>query len=130
LATRGAPPRAIQELAGNQDLTNEVGPPVLQLVIREVSKTYPNGVQALKDVTLMARRRFTRPTAGAAAAAVALILTVGGFIFYNTNVLNAYRSASDTIHRQLRFEVHLEPMASATAEPMPPSSRTGPTSRI
>ena len=43
----------------------------------------------------LARRRFTRPTAWAAAAAVGLILTLGGFIFYNTNVLNAYRTASD-----------------------------------
>ena len=38
----------------------------------------------------LARRRFTRPTAWTAAAAVGLILTLGGFIFYNTNVLNEY----------------------------------------
>src|ERR1043166_4924604 len=31
----------------------------------------------------MARRRFARATVGVAATAVALILTVGGFIFYN-----------------------------------------------
>ena len=31
----------------------------------------------------------------AAAAAVGLILTLGGFIFYNTNVLNEYLTASD-----------------------------------
>jgi ABC-type transport system involved in multi-copper enzyme maturation permease subunit len=43
----------------------------------------------------LARRRFTRRAAGIAASAVALILTLGGFIFYNTNVLNSYRTASD-----------------------------------
>ena len=38
----------------------------------------------------LARRRFTRPTAWTAAAAAVLILALGGFIFYNTNVLNEY----------------------------------------
>jgi ABC-2 type transport system permease protein len=43
----------------------------------------------------MARRRFTRPTVWAAAVAVGLLLTLGGFIFYHTNVLNEYTTASD-----------------------------------
>ena len=34
----------------------------------------------------LARRRYTRPTAWAAALAVGLIVGLGGFIFYNTNV--------------------------------------------
>lgn len=50
----------------------------------------------------LARGRFTRPTAVAAAAAVGLVLTLGGFIFYNTNVLNRYRSAADL--REMRAE--------------------------
>lgn len=37
-----------------------------------------------------ARARFTAQTARMAGLAVALILAFGGFIFYNTNVLNAY----------------------------------------
>ena len=37
-----------------------------------------------------ARARFTARTARIAGLAVALILAIGGFIFYNTNVLNAY----------------------------------------
>ncbi|HEX7120488.1 MAG TPA: ABC transporter permease subunit [Longimicrobiales bacterium] len=41
-----------------------------------------------------ARRRFDRATAGVAAAAAGLILVLGGFIFYNTNVLNAFSTAS------------------------------------
>ena len=52
----------------------------------------------------MARGRFTRPTAWTAAAAVGLILTVGGFIFYNTNVLNAYHTASDLMERSAEYE--------------------------
>lgn len=51
-----------------------------------------------------AGRRFTRVSAGAAAAAVALILTLGGFIFYNTNVLNAYRTTSDAMERRAEYE--------------------------
>jgi ABC-2 type transport system permease protein len=50
----------------------------------------------------LARHRFTRPTAWTAAAAAGLVLITGGFVFYNTNVLNEYRSASDI--RELRAE--------------------------
>jgi ABC-2 type transport system permease protein len=39
-----------------------------------------------------ARARFTGPVARTAAVAVVLILGVGGFVFYNTNVLHAYRT--------------------------------------
>ena len=47
--------------------------------------------------------RFTRATAGVAATAVALIVTLGGFIFYNTNSLNRYRTASgDGAARRVR----------------------------
>lgn len=52
----------------------------------------------------LARRRFTRPTAVLAAAALAGILVLGGFIFYNTNVLNSYRTAADGLERQAEYE--------------------------
>jgi len=52
----------------------------------------------------LARQRFTRPTAATAAAAVALILTSGGFIFYNTNGLNAYETASARTERSVEYE--------------------------
>jgi len=52
----------------------------------------------------LARHRFTRPTAWTAAAAVGLILTLGGFIFYNTNVLNEYLTASDITERRAEYE--------------------------
>jgi len=52
----------------------------------------------------LARRRFTRPAAWTAAVAAGLILTLGGFIFYNTNVLNRYSTASDGGERSARYE--------------------------
>ena len=52
----------------------------------------------------LARRRFTRATAGVAAMAVALIVTLGGFIFYNTNSLNRYRTASEETERRAEYE--------------------------
>ena len=52
----------------------------------------------------LARRRFTRATAGVAAMAVALIVTLGGFIFYNTNSLNRYRTASEETERRAGYE--------------------------
>jgi ABC-2 type transport system permease protein len=52
----------------------------------------------------LARRRFTRPAAGVAATAVTLILSVGGFIFYNTNVRHAYVTAADRMKRSAEYE--------------------------
>ncbi|MBI4904048.1 MAG: ABC transporter permease [Acidobacteria bacterium] len=52
----------------------------------------------------LARRRFTRRAAGLATAAVALILTLGSFLFYNTNVLNQYRTASDGLAWRAEYE--------------------------
>ncbi len=52
----------------------------------------------------IARRRLTRATIGVAAFAVALIVTLGGFIFYNTNVLNTYRTSAEVIERSAEYE--------------------------
>ena len=52
----------------------------------------------------MARLRFTGRTARAAAIAVALILTLGGFIFYNTNVLNEYITDDELVERRAEYE--------------------------
>ncbi|HEX8363638.1 MAG TPA: M1 family aminopeptidase [Longimicrobium sp.] len=49
----------------------------------------------------LARRRFTRPTAWAAAVAAALIVGLGGFIFYNTN---QYDTASERAERLAEYE--------------------------
>ncbi|HST58208.1 MAG TPA: M1 family aminopeptidase, partial [Longimicrobium sp.] len=52
----------------------------------------------------LARRRFTRPMAGAVAVAAALVLGLGGFVFYNTNVLNEYRTGEDGTARSVAYE--------------------------
>lgn len=51
-----------------------------------------------------ARRRFTRLPAIAGAAALLIITLVGGFVFYNTNVLNRYRSSFEEEALLARYE--------------------------
>ncbi|MPY90582.1 MAG: hypothetical protein GEU99_22005 [Luteitalea sp.] len=52
----------------------------------------------------IARRRFTGQTVGAFTAVLGLILLVGGFIFYNTNILNAYHRTTEGPERQAEYE--------------------------
>lgn len=52
----------------------------------------------------LARKRITGATVRAAALAVGLIITLGGFIFYNTNVLSGYRSSADVTERGAEYE--------------------------
>jgi hypothetical protein len=52
----------------------------------------------------LARRRFAGPTAWIAAAAAALILTLGGFLFYNTNILNEYVTTAEAQERRAEYE--------------------------
>jgi hypothetical protein len=53
---------------------------------------------------VLARARFSGPVARAAAAAVVLILVLGGFIFRNTNMLNEYRTADEQGAPQAAYE--------------------------
>ena len=52
----------------------------------------------------MAAQRLTRATLRSAAAATALIATLGGFVFYNTNVLNEYRSTAEVTRQRAEYE--------------------------
>jgi hypothetical protein len=52
----------------------------------------------------LARRRLTHRALGAAATGVGLVLGLGGFVFYNTNVLHDYRDAPDAVERRLAYE--------------------------
>lgn len=52
----------------------------------------------------IARRRFTRTTAGFAALSVVLILALGGFIFHNTNVLHEYIAGDEMVERRADYE--------------------------
>lgn len=52
----------------------------------------------------LARRRVTPRFAAGAAAAALLVLGTGGFVFYNTNVRNPYRTARETEALQAGYE--------------------------
>jgi ABC-type transport system involved in multi-copper enzyme maturation permease subunit len=51
-----------------------------------------------------ARQRLTRPTAGVAAAAASIVVVAGGFVLYNTNVLNAYETVVERTARRAAYE--------------------------
>ncbi|MBE7171671.1 MAG: hypothetical protein INR73_13855 [Williamsia sp.] len=52
----------------------------------------------------LSRLRFTRRMAWMAGAATALVLILGGFVFYNTNVLNHYQTDAAITARQAAYE--------------------------
>ena len=52
----------------------------------------------------VARGRLTRGTAGVAAGAAALVLGLGGFIFYNTNVLNDFQTSAEQVALRAEYE--------------------------
>lgn len=52
----------------------------------------------------LVKNRFNRSTVFTALAATGLLLSTGGFIFYNTNILNGYSSASDIAEWKAGYE--------------------------
>jgi ABC-2 type transport system permease protein len=52
-----------------------------------------------------ARRRLTHSTAAVGMTAIVLIITVGGYIFFNTNVRNAYETTADRLNRRAQYEL-------------------------
>ena len=52
----------------------------------------------------VARGRLAGSTAWVAGASAMLVLTLGGFIFYNTNVLNTYRSSATSAELRAEYE--------------------------
>jgi hypothetical protein len=60
--------------------------------------------RGMGDRVLIARSRFTGRMAGAAAGALTVVLIVGGFVFYNTNILNAYRTSDERAQEQAEYE--------------------------
>jgi ABC-2 type transport system permease protein len=73
--------------------------------------------ESLKGRLLLARRRFTRTPALMVFAAVGLMLVTGSFIFYNTNMLNAYESTSTTTAGRAMYE-HLYGKYSGVPQPV------------
>src|SRR5215472_3133671 len=64
----------------------------------------------------LARMRMTPTIRAAAATALVVFLAAGGFIFYNTNKLNHYRTSFQTAELQARYERQYKKYAS-TPEP-------------
>ncbi len=52
----------------------------------------------------IAARRFTRPVAAAAGVAAVATVAAGAWVFWNTNVLNPYRTANDMERRSADYE--------------------------
>ncbi|MDB4915087.1 MAG: Peptidase rane alanine aminopeptidase [Gemmatimonadetes bacterium] len=52
----------------------------------------------------LARQRLRGPALRAAALAVTLVVSLGGFVFYNTHVLNAYDSPGEDAGRRAEYE--------------------------
>ncbi|MEO7057967.1 MAG: M1 family aminopeptidase [Caldimonas sp.] len=63
-----------------------------------------------------AKDRVSAPTLAIGAGAALAFAAIGGFIFYNTNVLNHYESTYDVQAAQVRYEQRYKPLAS---EPQP-----------
>ena len=63
-----------------------------------------------------ARDRLSGPTAGVALLAFVAFAAIGGFIFYNTNVLNIHETTFDAQQRQVDYEKTYKRFA---AEPQP-----------
>lgn len=59
---------------------------------------------AMRHRARQALARFGGPVARTAGVAIALILGLGGFIFYNTNVLNEYVPTGDLGRREAEYE--------------------------
>ncbi|MEJ8800714.1 ABC transporter permease/M1 family aminopeptidase [Pontibacter sp. H249] len=60
--------------------------------------------QSLKGRLKMAQRHFTYSTTWVAMLGAGLLLTMGSFVFYNTNVLNNYMTASDIMEQKAVYE--------------------------
>ena len=73
-------------------------------------------VNSLRERLTAAHARLSVPTLAVAAVAALAFVGMGGWIFYNTNVLNRYESTSDTQRRQVDYEQTYKRFA---AEPQP-----------
>ena len=60
--------------------------------------------RGLRARLALARRRLTRWPAAVGAAALAVIAGVGGFVFYNTNVLHRYETDAQREERRAEYE--------------------------
>jgi ABC-2 type transport system permease protein len=69
--------------------------------------------QDIRSRLKLARQRVTRTTLGVVGVALATMVGVGGFVFYNTNVLNAYTTGTDRLQRRAAYERTYGPVRDA-----------------
>ncbi|HJU21247.1 MAG TPA: M1 family aminopeptidase, partial [Casimicrobiaceae bacterium] len=75
---------------------------------------WPRGTNVgWRNRMLIVRRRFTPRAAAFGAICACAMIVLGGFIFYNTNVLNHYVTAYDMQARQATYEKRYKSLASA-----------------
>ncbi|HLX29162.1 MAG TPA: M1 family aminopeptidase, partial [Casimicrobiaceae bacterium] len=75
---------------------------------------WPRGTNVgWRNRVAVAWRRFTPRIAAVGAAGACAMAVLGGFIFYNTNVLNTYVTAYDMQARQAAYEKRYKALASA-----------------
>ncbi len=60
--------------------------------------------QGIAERVRIARQRFTGRMVAAAMGVVGLIVLTGAFVFYNTNILNAYQPVTEGPRRQIEYE--------------------------
>jgi hypothetical protein len=60
--------------------------------------------RGLRTRLTLARRRLTRGPAAVGAIALAIIAGAGGFVFYNTNILNRYHTDAEREERSVEYE--------------------------
>ncbi len=65
----------------------------------------------------VAAQRINAQTMSIAIAGLAAFVALGGFIFYNTNVLNRYQSANDRLQAQADYEKKYKALLSAEPQP-------------
>ena len=68
-------------------------------------------VSSGRERLALARARLSAPVLGVSAAAALAFVAIGGFIFYNTNVLNEYVSSQTRQQRQVDYERLYKPLA-------------------
>jgi ABC-type transport system involved in multi-copper enzyme maturation permease subunit len=70
-------------------------------------------VSGWRERMTMARSRLHGGVMATAAASLLAFVGIGGFVFYNTNVLNHYQSSSASQQRQVDYEKKYKPTATA-----------------
>ncbi len=58
----------------------------------------------VRERVRLARQRLAGGMVGVVAGALAVVLLSGGFVFYNTNILNTYRSTAESRQRVVEYE--------------------------